>query len=375
MSACLTEIKNIYLACRGFHTKRKLLVIESDDWGSIRMPDKKTFESLKLMGDCPQDDAFLSNDCLENTSDLEALYRVLTSVHDSKGNPAIVTANFAVANPDFEKINYSDDIYKYEIFTDTYKRYYPDENVLSVVLNGIKIGCFCPQLHCREHLNVNRWLKDLKRGNSYTKMAFENLLIGVGKSFTPDNRFGYMDAFNTDYNTDEELEKIIRDASSIFCSVFGYASSTFVASCFVWSDALEQHLNSVGIKGIQSASWQNVPMKKNDQNVFKRRMRYSGQKNKMGQIYNVRNCSYEPAYFQNPDKCADDCFEQVKRAFSFGKPAVINSHRFNYIGSINPQNSANNLICLERLLERIVKEFPDVEFLSTPQLIDLMKRG
>ena len=30
----------------GWRTKRKIVVIESDDWGSIRMPSLKVFETL-----------------------------------------------------------------------------------------------------------------------------------------------------------------------------------------------------------------------------------------------------------------------------------------------------------------------------------------
>ena len=32
----------------GWRTKRKIVVIESDDWGSIRMPSKRAYEELKL---------------------------------------------------------------------------------------------------------------------------------------------------------------------------------------------------------------------------------------------------------------------------------------------------------------------------------------
>ena len=79
MSALLTNIKNMYVNLRGFHTDRKLVVIESDDWGSIRMPSKDIFLELQNVGDQPEKDAFLSNDCLENDKDLENLYEVLFS--------------------------------------------------------------------------------------------------------------------------------------------------------------------------------------------------------------------------------------------------------------------------------------------------------
>ena len=105
MAFLLTNLKDEYIALRGFHTNRHLVVIESDDWGSIRMPSRDAFEKLQRMGDHPEQDAFLSNDSLESEYDLDKLYQVLNSVHDKNGRPAVVTANFAMANPDFDKID------------------------------------------------------------------------------------------------------------------------------------------------------------------------------------------------------------------------------------------------------------------------------
>ena len=101
MAFLLTQLKDLYIKIMGFHTDRKLVVFESDDWGSIRMPSKEVFEKLKSLGDNPQDDGFLSNDCLENEDDLLALYEVLGSVCDSKNRHPIFTLNFAMANPNF----------------------------------------------------------------------------------------------------------------------------------------------------------------------------------------------------------------------------------------------------------------------------------
>ena len=122
MAFLLTKLKKMYINTRGFHTKRKLVVFESDDWGSIRMPSKDVFEHLKSLGDHPDKDAFLSNDCLENESDLQALYNVLSSVYDSKGNTPIFTLNFAMANPNFDKIDFDKCWYCYEI-NSTYDHY------------------------------------------------------------------------------------------------------------------------------------------------------------------------------------------------------------------------------------------------------------
>ena len=374
MASLLTKCKNQYVAWRGFHTERHLVVIESDDWGSIRMPSAEVYRKLQKAGDHPENDAFLRNDCLENVADLTALFAVLTSVKDKNGSPAVMTANFAMANPDFDKIDPINDAYFFEPFTDTYKRYYPDQDVFSCVQDGIKSSCFVPQLHCREHMNVNRWMNDLKQQKYDTVIAFQNHMIGTGASFSQENPFGYMDAFNSNFTSDAELSNVVHEAMELFENTFGKKSETFVASCFVWNDALEKALCEVGVRGIQSGCWQNLPVCTEEGNALRRKLRFTGQKNRIGQVYTVRNCTYEPAYQQTPMKSAKECLDQIMRAFHNRKPAIINSHRFNYIGSINRENARENLKGLSWLLRTIIDIIPDAEFISTAELLRIIDR-
>ena len=372
MPSVLTALKDKYIDARGFHTDRKLLIIESDDWGSIRMPSYETFCNLQKCGDHPERDGFLRNDCLETEEELNDLFAVLNYVSDVKGDPAKVTANFAVANPDFDKIDVASGQYFYEPFYETYQRYSASSRTLEKVKEGMAIGCFHPQLHCREHMNVNRWMKALKCNSADARLAYDNRMIGVYASFSENNRFGYMDAFNTDCTEIDELNLILSDAAELFEKTFGYESKTFVASCFVWSKEFEYALAKNGIVGIQSAPWQNEAVGTNGIYKLKRKLHYTGQRNRCGQVYTVRNCNYEPAYYDNSKECVENCFDQVSRSFYNKKPAIINSHRFNYIGSINKSNSIRNLEGLRDLLCRIKHSFPDVEFITTDRLVEIM---
>ena len=49
----------------------------------------------------------------------------------------------------------------------------------------------------------------------------------------------------------------------------------------------------------------------------------------------------------------------------FNKPAVISTHRVNYIGGLNPDNRENGLRNLDSLLNRIVQKWDDIEFISS----------
>lgn len=367
-------IKSKYLNSSGFHTDRKIVVIESDDWGSIRMPSKKTYESLVKLGDNCSQDAFLRYDSLERLQDLKQLFEVLRQYKDKNGKHPCITANYAVANPNFDLIKPQEKYYAYEPFTVTYENYYGNSSdIMREIQVGIKEHCFYPQLHCREHMNVTRWMKDLHDGKEDVQIAFSKKMIGIGSSFSKQNYFGYMDALNYDSaNELYVLRNIIVDAATIFKNIFGYSSKTFVASCYVWTNQIENILKDIGIEGIQTQFKQNIcPLR--GTSLILNQFHYSGQKNRLGQYYSIRNCEYEPAYDHRYIERAEACIKQVLDSFAFYKPAVINSHRLNYISAIDPDNGLIGLKGLDYLLKTITEKEPNIEFMSSEELLEVMK--
>ena len=84
--------------------------------------------------------------------------------------------------------------------------------------------------------------------------------------------------------------------------------------------------------------------------------------------------SFSRTYYQNADVCVSKCFEEICWSFDNKKPAIINSHRFNYIGTINSKNAENNLKGLYRLLKQVKERYPDIEFVSSSELIDIIRQ-
>ena len=66
------------------------------------------------------------------------------------------------------------------------------------------------------------------------------------------------------------------------------------------------------------------------------------------------------------------CLKEVETSFFWHKPAIISSHRVNYIGWINPANRDRGLALLDELLNRLIKLWPDVEFMTSVELGDLI---
>ena len=97
--------------------------------------------------------------------------------------------------------------------------------------------------------------------------------------------------------------------------------------------------------------------------------RVPGKKEKSGLISIVRNGTFEPSfYYQNRGKAMDLCLADIEAAFKWNQPAVISTHRINFVSGLDIKNRDENLILLEQLIKKIQKKWPDVVFLNTEQL-------
>lgn len=341
----------------GWRTNRHIVVIESDDWGAIRMPSKEVFNKLLSEGYRVDKNVYESNDSLAREDDLSALFEVLYKYKDKNGNHPIITANCAVANPDFEKIK-SDDYqhYYYEPFTETLKSYKGCEHSFELWKQGMTAKVFMPQFHAREHLNVAKWIHDLQTGNADTRNVFEYGVMGLFPQ--SDYRNFYQVALDDSEYQLQPINEIVSEGLDLFEQIFGYKSKTFIAPCYTWKPDLEETLFDKSVVGIQGSLYQRIPGRKHIRH-------FMGSQNNLGQIYTIRNCSFEPTQGLNMYYCLD----KMKYAFRWDKPVVISSHRINYIGAIKEENSTANLKQLDKLLHEMFKLWPDIEFMSSDQLV------
>ncbi|WP_207536137.1 hypothetical protein [Desertivirga arenae] len=370
----ITKLKKQFsdnlLSYRGWKTKRKIVVIESDDWGSIRMPSKEAYDRLLKenirVDKCP----YNQYDSLESGEDLSELFQVLSKHKDKQNKPALITANFIMANPDFDAMKQDSPLtFKNELFPETYKRYQGREGSLELVHTGIKEGLLKAQCHGREHVNVLRWLKFLNADSRETMQAFEQNLFGLSQTITTEKRGSFLAAY--DYNEESEkgnYKHIIEEALSSFTRVFNYNSASFIAPNYCWEDTVEEALLQGGVQIIQSGRVQ----VKSDLSKKRFIKHYTGERNARNQVYTVRNCHFEPSLRQNRASAIDNCLKEIETAFLWKTPAIICSHRLNFMGSIVQDNRDENLRLLDSLLGGIVRKWPDVEFLSSDQLGQLI---
>ena len=351
----------------GFRTNRKIVVFESDDWGSIRMPSNEVYDELKKNGIAVDKSPYCKFDSLESNTDMLQLFELLGSFRDFKGNHPVITANTVVANPDFEKIKKSSfENYFYEPFTETLTKYPNHDKVYDLYKEGIRNKLFFPQFHGREHVNVKLWMS-LLRNNKDFQFAFQNNMWGLSNDVFP-GRKSIQATF--DSHNEKFLAKSVIEGLDLFEKLFQYKSRSFIANNFIWSEALEKTLAENEVKHLQGMKYQKLP--KVDDNPNKLLRHHLGKKNIHDQIYSIRNCSFEPTI---DGEGHEKTISEIKNAFLWRKPAVISTHRINFMGSLDESNRNKNIAELRLLLTKILINWPQAEFMTSMELDSVMRNN
>ena len=211
----------------------------------------------------------------------------------------------------------------------------------------------------------------LKANDKGLKVMFEHQSIGANYI---DNKpiTEHLAAFDPEKKEDiPYYSSVIKQGLSLFEELCGYKASYFVASNSPEPKILEKDLKENGIEYLTRYKLQRYPF---GDKKFENEINWLGKINKLGQLIITRNCAFEPS---DPTKTdwVDSCLLDIKNAFFWNKPAVVSTHRVNYISSIVEKNGSLGLIKLNNLLKSIKKTWPDVEFITSKQLGDIIKES
>lgn len=356
---------------KGWKTKQKIVVFESDDWGSLRMQSKEAYNKLLNSGIRVDKSLYDTLDSLEKKEDLQALFSVLQDNNTATSKP-IFTFNTVIQNPDFKKIKED----KFEKFHginlfDSYEKYYGESNY-GVWQEAMAQKIMLPQYHAREHVNAFLWMKDLKAEVKDTRIAFENDFFALKTNTSSKLRHHYLATyFSETFDEYEFVKNALKDGMDKFKTLFEFDSKTFIASNYTWPQQLEKELFSLGVIGIQGQRKQISTNFLEGKKTFT--CHYTGAKNNLSQIYTVRNVLFEPYLNQNID-WSEKTFREIENAFFWKTPAIVSSHRVNYASNLDFQNRDRSLKHLTTLLKKINKKYPDVIYMSSAELLDFIKQ-
>lgn len=367
-----TDISRLVKNLPGKKTRRRIVCIYIDDYGSIRVKDKKAYQTLKDAGVPMDNTRYAKFDTLASTEDLQMMFEVLTSVKDSQGHHACLTPFANIANPNFDKIRDAG-FAKYfrEPFTETLRRFGTSyEGVYELWKQGIAENIFHPEYHGTEHINVKRFMEALQNGHRTTRLAFDNECVAI-PVFPGDTSVKHATTvfYIEKAEENEALKEDIRVGMKMFEDLLGYRPKQFTAGASIYSPALHPVLKKEGIEYINVQRYNPYPL---GDGQFVKKFLYNGKKNEIGQKYVVRNCVFEP-YWDNckrNDNAVAGCLENIEAAFKMHSPAIISTHRVNFVGSLESTHRDDSLNQLKELLTEVVKRWPNVEFMDGTQMCD-----
>ena len=246
-------------------------------------------------------------------------------------------------------------------------------NLKPLFFQGIDHKLIQAQFHAREHFNVQLWMGDLRNGNHDTQLAFKNHFFGLKTKTSSPYQTNYLAAYRAESELElEVINTILTEGLKEFEQFFGFKSQSFIACNYVWPKEIEKTLLNNGINSIQSQRGQVLPQPNRDGKP-KIKYHYTGQKNKLNQIYTVRNVLFEP--FEN-DKLdwVNHAMNEINNAFAWRKPAIVSTHRINYVSQMSVKHRDKNLKMLNQLLQQILNRWPEVEFMSSDELYKIIIR-
>lgn len=353
----------------GWKTNRKIIVFSVDDYGNVRLNSKAARANLDKAG-MKIYSRFDALDTLETKQDLEQLFEVLNSVKDKNGRNAVFTPFALPSNINFEKVEGNNfQKFEYETLPQTYSKLAIEQpeayfGAWEKWQEGIQKGFLKPQFHGREHVNLSIFDEKLKNKDEQIITALKN------KSYTSisDDDYPTKSSFAAfdfwDVSENQNLKSLLIDGLTQFEKVFGYKSNYFTPPVFSIHHSLFPTLKQNGIQFIDLALY-----RKEHQGFgkYKKSLNYTGKKTNEGLTIMVRNVVFEPTEDRGID-WVDFTLKQIETAFRWNKPAIVSSHRVNFCGHIDEKNREKGLKSLERLLQEIVKKWPDVEFMSADEL-------
>lgn len=340
----------------GWRSKRPVLVIESDDWGAEHIPGPEVLAKMKKIGLLGSDSHSMF-DSLETTGDVDKLCGVLSSYKDGDGNPAVMTANFIMANPDYSAIKDSGySSFKSKPIDSGWNHEPEAETLLQKYREGIKSGVIVPQLHGMLHFCADIWMESLRQGDQQTLKAFDLQMIGEKEDAS---EIGIQSMSPIYHSSAEAIKQLIDDGTEAFNRIFGNDSITTVAPCYGWrSDETEGLLLSRNVLAMQGREYQHQP----DGSM---KSHYLGEYGVGGILYLVRNCILEPI---GANTKVEQCVGQILWAFQHDLPAIVCSHRINYTSRVASSVRDKGLAVLDGVLKQVTEKYSDVEFMSSDKL-------
>jgi hypothetical protein len=316
--------------------RRPVLIIESDDWGA---------------GPARQTEA------------LREIVRVLHAYSDYAGRHPVMTLGIILANADGAAIEMDGNYHREMISAPAYGP------LLDVIREGVESGAFALQLHGMEHF----WPPALMAASEQNVSVKSWLALGPEASTEElpshlQSRWVDASVLPAKSLTRWEVKKAAREEVNAFQAIFRALPRVVVPPTFVWNDSVEQAWAEIGVEVVITPGRRFETRDEKGRPSGARRAILNGQVGEAGCHYLVRDIYFEPALGHGAGQALDALRERAR----LGRPALYETHRFNFLGPTEQKRRA--LAELERLLTGAVNDFPELAFLSSEKLAEILTK-
>jgi hypothetical protein len=316
--------------------RRPVLIVESDDWGA---------------GAVGQAEA------------LQDIAGLLGTFNDIDGHHPVMTLGVVLATADGEKTLSSGSYHRVPLSPQTHGA------LLDAINHGVDSGVFSVQLHGMEHF----WPPALMLACS-TDDAVVDWLRDAPHSRTEDlpsplqSRWVDASSLPARRLAREAVRKAVREEVGAFRDVFGCLPFVVVPPTFVWNEDVEHAwaANGVGVIVTPGARYESRAV--DGRPAGRGGLLYNGQTAVSKVIYLVRDVYFEPLFGHTGAQALAALADKT----GLGRPALFETHRFNFLGT--DQERSRSLKELKRLLQLAVDRFPELAFLSSGELAEILAR-
>jgi hypothetical protein len=345
------------------HFNVPVVVLQSDDWGHACVESAEQQEKIGRARIDVSDP--WSADALENGADVENLAALLRDFRDADGRSARLTLNFIVARPDYEAIEASD-----------FRAYRsapiePADTLFDALRAADRDSVFEVQLHGAEHVAPARWLRLLRQGAPDLRAYFAARAMpppGVVARH-PGLGAAYLPCFDSVSSAVPGPDERVRGSLRIFRSLFSRDAQGFVPPNHAWDGSLNGLLDEGGVHHLQACHIRYPTFEASETGRW--RALRAGPEPGGGVWRQTRNVDFEPIV--RPER-ADAAIARACLLVERGIPVVINTHRINYAGAIQPDRAERGRERLGHLLSALLRTRDDVHFLGSAEY-DTVLRG
>ncbi len=328
----------------------RVVVLESDDWGlSGFFPESAPAAPARALlgGGFP---APYWDSTLEDSLDVASLAALLARHVGRDGLPPVLQANMIVSalEPERAEGDAAAPLAWRRIDLPDLPRGYPRPGLAAAVDAAIAAGVWRPEFHGAFHYDPARRRAALESRPDLRPLLEETVL------FPGSDTAWELGA----WRATGELRAELAAAVAVFTARFGHRPVSICAPDYVWDPRCEGLWAEQGLTVIQAKREQRDSRRPGGGPAARLRKvlgRAWDRWRHPERLYLDRNCRFEPAQAADSAAAVAGCVAAVRRAWARGEPAVIETHRVNFV-SLAPGAAARGRRQLDLLLAALAAE-------------------